>query len=404
MISDFFKLAIEGVRRKGIRSLLTVLGIVIGITAVVVLVSLSSGFQNALNKQFELLGTNIIYIYPGSAFGPALGSTTMSDHDLDLIKRVHGVDLAGGTSFKISKIKYKNEIKYTYVIGLMTDESQDILLEQSNIKITGTQKRFKPNDMYKVAVGYLLTEGEFFDKPIKVGDNLFINDKKFQVIGTVSRIGNPSDDSQVYVPIKALNEVFNIKENEFAAIMVRVKDGWDVNKVAEAIKKELRSDRGLKEGEEDFQVVTLEQMREIFSNVFFAVQVIVIGIAAISLIVGGFNIMNSMYTSVLERTQEIGVMKAVGARNGDVLTLFLIESGTIGLLGGTIGCILGVGIAKAIEEIVTKEVEGLVFEAAITPELVFFALGFSFLVGSISGVLPAKQAAELKPTDALAYE
>jgi putative ABC transport system permease protein len=111
-----------------------------------------------------------------------------------------------------------------------------------------------------------------------------------------------------------------------------------------------------------------------------------------------------MYTSVLERTQEIGVMKAIGAKNSDILSLFLIESGTIGLVGGAIGCSLGIGIAKAAELISAQFLDDALIQASITPELVFGALAFSFLIGSISGVLPARQAAQLNPVDALAYE
>jgi putative ABC transport system permease protein len=404
MLSDFFKLSIDGIRRKGIRSILTVAGIVIGIASVVMFISLSSGFQNAINKQFDILGANTIYVLPGSSFASTFGSTPLTDHDLEIIKRTHGVDLAGGMTVKISKISYRGEIKYTYVTGLMTDASQDILLGQTGIKISGTQKKFKPNDKYKVAVGYLFSEGKVFKRPVAVGDSIFINDQKFQVVGIVSKIGNSNDDSQLYIPMDTLNEVFKQKNNQFTEIMIRTKGGWATDQVAESIKKNIRRDRGQKEGNEDFTVMTLEQIQESVGSMLLAVQVIVVGIAAISIVVGGFNIMNSMYTSVLERTQEIGVMKAIGAKNSDILSLFLIESGTVGLVGGAIGCALGIGIAKGAELIAAQMLDEALIQASITPELVFGALAFSFLIGSASGVLPARQASQLNPVDALAYE
>lgn len=405
MISDYFKLSVDGIRRKGIRSILTVLGIVIGIASVVMFISLSSGFQNAINKQFEMLGANIIYIMPGSSMMSSMGgSTSLDDHDLDIIKRTHGVDIAGGMTVKISKVSYRDETVYTYVIGLMTDESQDILLDQTGIKIKGAQKRFKPTDKYKVAVGYLFGEGKVFNRPVAVGDNIFINDQKFEVIGIVSRVGNSNDDSQMYIPMDTLNEVFGQKDNQYTTVMARVKGGWETDAVAESIKKNMRRDRGQKEGDEDFSIMTMAQIQESVGSMLLAVQVIVVGIAAISIVVGGFNIMNSMYTSVLERTQEIGVMKAIGARNSDILTLFLIESGIIGLVGGAIGCALGIGIAKAAELISAQVLEEALIQASITPELVFGSLAFSFFIGSASGVLPARQASQLNPVDALAYE
>ncbi len=381
------------------------IGIFIGIASVVALISLSEGLQNNLNEQFELLGADLIYIYPGSSM-MSIGTSTdsLSEHDLELIRRVPGVSLASAMSSKISKIKYRDEIKYTFVVGLLTDESQDILLKEGGISIEKGQKEFKKNDMYKVAIGHLLAEGDFFDKPVDVGDTLIINDKKFKVIGIVSKIGNPSDDSQIYIPIDAMNDVFGVKENEYIAVMAKVKGGTDVEKVAEDITKRMRRDRGLSEGDEDFQVTTSEQIRESANSILTILQAIVVAIGGISLIVGGVGIMNSMYTSVLERTQEIGVMKAIGAKNSDILTLFLIESGIIGLVGGAIGCILGGSLAKIIEFIGSSSSAESLFKASITPELILGALGFSFIVGCFFGVLPARQASKLKPVEALRYE
>ena len=304
--------------------------------------------QKAINKQFELLGANIIYITPGSIYGPGGGTSMLTKHDLDLVKRVHGVDLAGAYSLKIAKVKFKNEVKYAWISGIMTDESQDLMLEQTGIRIVKGQERFRQNDRYKAAVGYLIWNGKFFDDAVDVNDNIFINDKKFEVVGLVSRIGNSQDDSSIWIPMDTAKELFGIKD-EYAAILARVKGSYDVNKVAEDIKKRLRRDRGQKEGEEDFQVMTTEQIRETVNSILLVLQIVVVGIAAISLIVGGVGIMNSMYTSVLERTREIGVMKAIGARNSDIMLLFLIESGIIGLVGGIIGCLIGVGLAKGVE-------------------------------------------------------
>jgi len=141
-----------------------------------------------------------------------------------------------------------------------------------------------------------------------------------------------------------------------------------------------------------------------FGTILNIITAFLAGIAAISLVVGGIGIMNTMYTSVLERTKEIGVMKAVGAKNSDVLWIFLIESGLIGLVGGLIGVLLGFGAAKLIEFIVVEQLNTNLLRAAAPPILIFGCLAFAFLVGAVSGVWPAWRATKIKIVDALRYE
>ena len=141
-----------------------------------------------------------------------------------------------------------------------------------------------------------------------------------------------------------------------------------------------------------------------FNNIFAVVQGVLVGIAGISLLVGGVGIMNTMYTSVLERTKEIGTMKAIGAKNSHILFLFLVESGLLGLAGGLIGVIIGLGMAKGTEYAATAYIGSPLLQASMDPLIIFGALSFSFIVGTLSGVLPALQASKLKPVDALRYE
>lgn len=403
MIEDFFIISIRGIRNKGVRSWLTMIGIFIGIAAIVSLISLGEGLQNAINEQYELLGYNLVYVMPGSMLGLGGGTAKLTDHDLKIIKKVHGVDLAGGFVSKSAKIKFKDEVKYCFVIGIETGDVQEILFEGTGIKILRGQKRFRESDRYKVAVGYEHWIGNLFGEPVGVGDRITINDKKFEVVGELSRIGNPEDDKQMYIPLETAEELFGVKD-DYITIMARAKPNYDPEKVAEKIKEKLRKDRGLERGEEDFMVLTMEQMKEAVGIVLDATQAVVVGIALISLFVGGVGILNTMYTSVLERTKEIGVMKAVGARNSDIMLLFLIESGTVGLVGGIIGCLIGASLSKGLEYIAVTQLDQTLIQASITPELIIGALMFSFIVGCISGVLPARQASKLKPVDALRYE
>lgn len=203
------------------------------------------------------------------------------------------------------------------------------------------------------------------------------------------------------MPIETVREMYAM-DKEVSLVSVTVKDGFDVDAVAETIKKDLRRFRGEKEGEEDFSVTTSKQLIETFQSILGVITLFIIGIAAISLLVGGVGIMNSMYTSVLERTRDIGIMKAVGARNSDIIIIFLVESGVLGLTGGIAGVILGAILGKGAEIVAVASGVGI-FRSYITIELVAASLSFSFIIGALSGLFPALEASRLKPVDAFRY-
>jgi putative ABC transport system permease protein len=385
MIEDFLKISLKSIQNKGVRSWLTVIGIVIGIAAIVSLISLGEGLQKAINQQFAILGPNLVFIMPGGGFGPGGGSSKLTDHDIRLIKAVKGV-------------------VYATVGGMDPGDTQDILLEGTGVKIEKGQQRFKPGETGKAAVGYeYWGTTNAFDQPLKIGDKITINDRRFTVSSFISRIGNPSDDANIYIIAADMESLFNVKD-DYAQIMVRVRDGYKTKDIADSIKEKMRRDRGEKKGEESFTVMTLDQIKSSVGTILDAVQAIVVGIALISLLVGGVNIMNTMYTSVLERTREIGVMKAIGAKNSSITTMFVMESGIIGLIGGSIGCLVGAALSKGVEYVAVTQLDSTLIQASITPQLIIGALSFSFLVGIGSGFLPAKQASELSPVEALRYE
>jgi len=403
MIEDLLNISLKSIRNKGIRTWLTVIGIVIGIAAIVSLISLGQGLQAAINQQFAILGPDLIFIMPAGSFGPGGGASKLTDHDISLIRSVKGVELAGGFIGKIAKVKFRDKVIYSAVGGIDPGDAQDLFLEGTGIKIEKGQPKFKPGDTGKVAIGYNYWSGKAFDQPVRIGDKIYINDRKFTVVAFVSRIGNPDDDNNMYMTQDDAQDLFGVKD-DYMEVLIRVQGGYDTKTVADKIKEKMRRDRNEKEGEESFMVMTLDQVKSAVGGVLDAVQAVVVGIALISIVVGGVGIMNTMYTSVLERTREIGVMKAIGARNSDITTMFMIESGLIGLIGGVVGCLVGAGLGKAVEYIATIQLDSTIIQAAITPQLIFGVLAFSFIVGCVSGFLPAKQASELSPVDALRYE
>ena len=404
MIKDFLRLAAISIEHRPIRSWLTILGIVIGVAAIISLISIGQGMQVAISEQLGRLGTDKVIVMPGGGglmgamggMGGTIGKLT--DDDIELIGNVRGVEDAAGMVFKMGKIKFGNEVKYTYIMGMPTSKESSWILE--NLQVTG--RYLGEGDRYKAVVGYMYPNGLFFKKKVGVGSSIEIQDQQFRVVGAMEKIGNRQDDTEVYIPLDVAQELFN-ETDEVGMIYAKVRTGYDPAEVAGRIEQEMRDDRDLKKGEEDFTVQTMQQVANAMKNILGIVQTILVGIASIALLVGGIGILNTMYTSVMERTREIGIMKAIGAKNSDVLLIFLIESGLMGLVGGGFGILAGVGMAKG-AELYASYAGYTMVRAAITPSLLAFGLIFSFAVGTIAGFLPARRASKLKPADALRYE
>jgi len=407
MIADYFKLGFKNIKNRKVRSWLTMLGIFIGIAAVVALISLGQGLQEGIEEQFENLGTNTITVEAGAvalgAPGTSAGTAKLTDRDIDLIKKVRGVNIVIGYILKLEKADYKGEVSYEFIMGAPI-ENQDILRDAQGQDIIDGRD-LKTGDKYKAVVGYEWGTGKMFDKPVEVGNKIRLgkDGQEFRVVGILSKVGNRYDDGTIYIPIESAKEILGTGD-EINYILVKTKENEDVSKVAEEIEKTLRKDRGQEEGEEDFRVRTSEQILNSFTDIFGIVQAVFIGIAAISLVVGGIGIMNTMYTAVLERTKEIGIMKAVGAKNSHILTLFLIESGILGLVGGAIGVLIGILLSVGAAAIASQALGSAFLRAYFPWYLIIGALAFSFIIGSLSGILPAIQASKMKPVDALRYE
>ncbi len=404
-MKDFFFLAFNNLKRRRLRSWLTILGIFIGIAAVVSLISLGQGLQSFIHEQFEQVGGDKILISPKTLTGMS-GSATeeelvLTENDLEAVRRVTGVEGAEGAVTRNGVVNYKKESEVVTVAGL-NEEYIEIFGDIDALKII-EGRQLRDSDKSNAVVGYNHVFGDLWDKDFKVGDNLEIKGKKFEVIGVLKKQGNPVDDNAVWMEKETFRNLFDVGDNE-GIITVKVKESFDPEKVAENIKEELRETRDEEEGQETFSVQTFSQLLQTFTDIFAVVQAVLIGIAAISLLVGGIGIMNTMYTSVLERTKEIGTMKAVGAKNSDILWIFLFESGLLGLVGGAIGIALGIGIGKAVEYIATAQLGTPYLTAVFGLPLIIGSLVFSFVVGCLSGILPALQAAKLKPAVALRYE
>ncbi|NOQ55873.1 MAG: FtsX-like permease family protein [Nanohaloarchaea archaeon] len=405
MISDYFSYAFKNLKHRRVRTWLTMIGIVIGIAAVVSIISLGQGLENMVTGQFEDMGADKITVMPGSSiFSAGMSALPLTQKDYDVIAKTKGVLNVAGMIYLSPRIEYKDESEYTFVIGFPLDSSSKRVFDSMQNFEIDYGRDLKHGDGNVIVVGSSVAEDDkLFSKGVALGSKIIINDVDFKVIGVLKTIGNEQDDRSVYISIERARDVFDIKD-KYDVLFLQAKPSFAVSEVALNIEDALRKSRNLKEGEEDFNVQTTEQLQESFGTIFSIVQWFLIGVASISIVVGGIGIMNTMYTSVLERTYDIGIMKAIGAKNSDILMLFVIEAGTLGAVGGLVGMIVGGGFAKIVELAAKNMLPVDLLNAHLSLELLVGAVLFSFIVGMASGALPARQAAGMKPVDALRYE
>lgn len=404
-MKDYIKFAVDSIKHRKLRSWLTMIGIFIGIAAVVSLISLGEGMETAIEEQFEKMGVDKIIILPGGeGGGPGLmGAFTsaikLTKDDLKAIEKIMNIDLVAGMIMKNAKIEFKREVRYSpQILGMPVDETRKVIWDMQQMKIA-KGRELKPGDERKVIIGYKLAN-DFFEKSVDLQNRILIHGKKFEVVGILERIGNDMDDSTILMTIDATRELFNEPES-LNYIIAQTKPGADPSFVADQIKKRLRREKDEEEGEESFQVQTSEQLLEQVGAVLDIIKGVLIAIAAISLFVGAVGIMNTMYTSVFERTREIGIMKAIGARNEHIMLIFLIEASIYGLIGGILGSALGFGIAKFGEYLIRYGFFVELLKVKFSIVLIIGATIFSMILGIISGVLPARQASSLEPVEAL---
>ena len=400
MFREFFNLSYRNIRHRGRRSWLTVIGVFIGIAAVVALVSLSQGLQNSVEDEFQSIGSNKLFVNPGQSAQSSGGSRKLVEEDLNAVMNTRGVDEAAGALFRTTRISYDNEQVFAVVLGMPTDQKE--IVETSWAIEIDKGRNIRPTDTSNIVIGSSIA-GSTFDEDPRLRSQLSINGEEFRVVGIMKPTGDPSIDGSVVMPIPRSREVLETDEDTYDWIFARIQSGFQADEVKDNVEDSLRQSRDVEEGNEDFTVSTSEDLIQSFQSILGVVRGVVIGIASISLLVGAVGIMNTMYTSVTERTREIGVMKAIGATKRQILTIFLMESGIIGLFGGLLGLLAGLGLSK-LASIAATNFAQIPINPYVSVELVAGALGFAFVLGMISGVLPAVKASNLEPAEALRYE
>ena len=369
---------------------------------IVSLLSLSEGLKGTITKQLKALGGEMIFIMPGSETNPItmmMGGDKLEKQDMVAIKKTRGVDRVLGMSYSGSVMRYKEEGKTVFLAGISWKEGLDILQKYQGWSLA--EGRWPVAGKKETVIGQQVANYLFKEK-VRAGTETTIKGRKFEIVGVLNSLGSKTDDSFAYIDMDLYQGLTGEKQGSAQVAMVKIEEGASLNKVAEDIKQNLKNTRRRRVGtdEADFAVITSDKISDIAGSVLAIIQFVIVAFASIAIVVGGIGIMNTMFTSVRERTKEIGIMKAIGAKNSAVLAIFLFEAGIIGFGGGIGGTILGVAAAKLVEYY--GQIHPMFyFSASISPGLIIFGLVFSFVVGCLSGFFPARKASHLKPVEAL---
>lgn len=384
----------NNVRARKIRSWLTMLGIIIGIAAIIGLITLSRSMNAAVEEQFEKMGISAIRIIPGGLHGPPIGSIGLSLDMREKIEEVKGIEYVNPILFDYATVEFNKEKEQAIIFSYDTTLNEKGFLDLDLQLLEG--RFFGADEKGAVILGYDIAK-TLFERKIQEKNTFVINDKKFKVVGIFKETGTNIDD-RVYMAFDDAQILFN-KYGIANVFVVQTTEGADTVKVAKKINEKLLKSMQ----EEEFQVFTPQQLLKEIGAMMGIIQIVLASIASISLVVGAIGIMNSMFTAVLERTREIGVMKAIGAAKKDILLLFIIEAGFLGLIGGVIGTVLGTLFAYGVEY-GAYIADFYLFSVNIDLVLIVETVLFSFLIGTIAGFIPAYRAASLKPVEALRYE
>jgi len=403
MNTDYFKFAIDNLKHRKLRSWLTMIGIFIGIAAVVSLIGLGEGLREAINAQFGFLGTDILSVTATGGFGPPGTGVVnpLTDKELNAIKSVAGVEGAAGRILESGKLEFNDQVGFGYAVSMPDGEERKVMEHLMNMEAE-KGRLLEDGESGSVFLGANFAEEDNgFGKSILPGAKVEILDVEFKVVGIMEKKGSFQLDSAVFLNENDLRDLVGRPDNEYDIIAVRFNENEDVEKIQSSIERKIRKIRDVDEGEEDFSVETPQSVIESVNSVLLGIQIFVYIIASISLLVGGIGIMNTMYTAVVERTKEVGIMKSIGAKNSTIFSLFFIESGFLGSVGGIIGALLGYLVATGLSIIGRAVLGSDLISAHFTPQLIIGALLFSFILGSFFGTLPAMRAAKLNPVDAL---
>ncbi len=398
------RIALKALSRNKMRTILTMLGMIIGVGAVITMVALGTGARTTIEERVKSAGTNMIMVSAGnfSQGGVRMGqgqSTTLTPDDANAIRQLDGVQYASATVNSRSQVIAGNQNWSTQVQGV------DIDLPLIRSWATKYGSFFSAQDVAgsaKVALlGTVVSDTLFGPDVDPTGQIIRVRSQPFKVIGVMASKGQSSggqdQDDAVFVPYTTVQKKLLGQQN-ISGVTVSAASAGQILDVAESIRITLRTRHKIQPGDsDDFMVRTLEEMASVQTATTDTMTSLLASIAGVSLLVGGIGIMNIMLVSVTERTREIGLRMAIGARGRDVLLQFLVEAVVISLIGGLIGIALGFGLSAAVQKF-------MLWPTTIPPNAIGMAFGFAAATGVFFGFYPARKAASLDPIEALRFE
>jgi putative ABC transport system permease protein len=394
-LAESLKIALRALNANKVRSALTMLGVIIGVAAVILLVAIGSGVQQEVTGTIEGLGSNLIFAFPGNVEGggnQGPGGTLnkpFTIEDAELVQRRLGPDQKVVPVIQAAAVVKVGNRDMRTTIAAGNEFSGDVFAAE--YEDGRGYRRSEVSAASRVVILGASVRDELFPNRDPIGETMDVNGQRFTVIGHTTAQGGSitgDQDNQIYMPVTTAQRLLGTRD--ISIIIIEASDPALVDQVQAQIRRALKPRFG-----EEFSVFTQEQTLGILSQLLGTLTVMLAGIAGISLLVGGIGIMNIMLVSVSERTREIGIRKAVGARTYDILSQFVIEAVMLSVAGGIVGILLGAGGAVALRQWVPTE---------ITPWAVALAFFFSAAVGIFFGVYPAYKASRLDPIVALRYE
>lgn len=435
--ADILKLSLNGLTHRGLRSWLTILGIIVGVAAVIAMLSIGAGMSQSMETQMSSFGADVLTVSAGTtrAEGPASGfegrfqpgegdgfrgipgqisqttttttTPTLTDMDILAISTADGVESVSGIISGRGTVQHLAQTVTVTIEGI--DPSAWNSMTTSKL---ASGRYLEDGETTSILIGNSVASG-MFEYNLTIDTQVRIGSKTFTIVGILAESGTGSfggDDRTVFMSLQAAREIItDIDSNEYSSIQVKITDTNAIDQIIENVEQVLYTSRMVTADTADFTVTSPTSMLETIQSTMATLTFFLTGIAAISLLVGAIGIANTMFMSVMERTRLIGILKSIGTRNSEIMKLFLAESGIIGLMGGLLGIFLGFIVVGIISSI-GFNIMGMgrmstnTSVAIVTPELMLFALLFSTIIGIVSGLIPARKAANLQVVEAMRSE
>lgn len=392
-----FLYSVRNLTHRKLRTALTILGIIVGIASIIILISLAGGLKEDVVSRLANFDPDLILILPTQIspgdFSSVVRQGKLYEKDYNSIRQIPGVDIMSKTISKRVALEFKDELVSATVYAI-----EPTIYRETTTLIVQNGRFLQDGDRDVVVFGGGIAE--LFDEDVQVNSIVELDNRKYRVVGILEKTGNTFSnlDNIVYMDYNEGKRIFSdfILPNEISAIQVKVAEGYDVVEVSDRIEEVLMRNHKVSEDEKDFGILTAVSLNEQINSIIEIISIFLSAVATISIIVGMIGISNTMFMSVMERTKEVGVLKAIGSSSKEIIYIFTIEAGILGLLGGILGLLFALTF---------NFILGLFgVTTAMSIELLLGSVVFAFGIGVLAGVLPAKRASEIPAIEALRYE